>query len=419
MRKHGTGLPQETIDAIAKYKLAVKWPMGTPIGKWARSFNVALRKELDLYACIRPLKYYQGVPTMHIAPWGINAVLFRENVEDVYSGTEFVAGDKDTIDLIKYINEKFGRDIPELSGIGIKHVSKFNSERIVRAAAMYARKYDYDRLTLMHKGNIMKFTEGAFRNRWYDLIKKEFPEFITERQEWILKNNEKKFWLEQIARLIEWPSYDFRSMDEKLKINDEIFDAIEIWDKSARKEKKVVNDLIADNTLQQVFLNPQQFGVIAATNLNGDYLSDAFAAVVWGLGISPWANVNFETDTMLLEATHGTADTLAYDAADPLSHMLSGNMWFELKWHDKVAKTVEQAVAKQIITWRVTGDFTKTANDIQTVIKTQIGKIEKGLAPETPWIEHLLQYAEVQSESLTRIGTMQFAHEICELIAKS
>ncbi len=410
--RSGTWLPKETIDAIAHYGLAIKWPMGTPIGTGTRSFNVAMRKELDLYACIRPIKYYDGVPTMHIAPWWIDAVIFRENVEDIYSGKELRAEEKETMEFIAYMNDRFGWDLDITSAIGIKNISKKNSQRLIKAAADYAEKYNYDKLTLMHKGNIMKFTEGAFMNRWYDLIKDDYSSFITSEQERILQNNEAWLTHLQNAQTIDRGTYEYRTAPEQLKIIDKVKATIAELreDGKSWKEKKVIDAMIGDNTLQQTILNPRRFGVIATTNLNGDYLSDNFAAVIGWLGVAPGVNINFETGVLLAEATHGTADDLPRDKANLLSHTLSAKLALALKGHQEVADIIENAVAKQLLSRRVTSDLVRTATQIHDKVKEQAAK---GV---TPGIRYLRKYTKAQKKWLILIGTNQFAEEVCEKI---
>jgi isocitrate dehydrogenase len=312
-----TWLPDETVAAIKEYKVAIKGPLTTPIGGGIRSLNVALRQLLDLFACVRPVKYYSPVPSPVKRPQDLDIVIFRENTEDVYAGIEFKAGTKDADDLIKYINKKFNKNIRKSSGIGIKPMSEFGSKRLVKKAIEFAIAKKRKSVTLVHKGNIMKFTEGAFKEWGYEVAKAEFADYIvTEDDVWKLHNGK------------------------------------------VPTGKIVIKDRIADSIFQQVLLRPAEYDVLATPNLNGDYLSDAAAAQVGGLGIAPGANLSY--DTAIFEATHGTAPKYAnLDKVNPGSVILSGVMMFEHLGWDKVGKLIEKAIQKTIRSKKVTYDFAR------------------------------------------------------------
>ncbi len=319
VKKYGRNkwLPAETIEAIREYVVAIKGPLTTPIGGGIRSLNVSLRQQLDLFACIRPVKYYSGTPSPMKKPQLLDIVLFRENTEDVYSGIEFKAGTKDAESVIKFINKKVKKNIRPKSGIGIKPISEFGSARLVKKAIEYARDNGKRSVTLVHKGNIMKFTEGSFKEWGYKIAKKDFRNLIVTEDE--------------------------------------------LWDKYNGKlpaGKILLKDRIADSIFQQLLLRPDEYEVLATTNLNGDYLSDAAAAQVGGLGIAPGANIGYST--ALFEATHGTAPKYAgMDKVNPGSVILSGVMMFRyLEWN-KVAKLIEKGMQKAIKSKVVTYDFAR------------------------------------------------------------
>jgi isocitrate dehydrogenase len=312
-----TWLPDETVEAIKEYKVAIKGPLTTPIGGGIRSLNVALRQLLDLFACVRPVKYYSPVPSPVKRPQDLDIVIFRENTEDVYAGIEFKSGTKDADDLQKYINKKFNKNIRKGSGIGIKPISEFGSKRLVKKAIEFAIAKKRASVTLVHKGNIMKFTEGAFKEWGYEVAKAEFADqVITEDEVYKLHNGK------------------------------------------VPAGKIVIKDRIADSMFQQVLLRPAEYDVLATPNLNGDYLSDAAAAQVGGLGIAPGANMSY--DTAIFEATHGTAPKYAnLDKVNPGSVILSGVMMFEHLGWDKVGKLIEKAMQKTIRSKKVTYDFAR------------------------------------------------------------
>jgi len=306
----GDWLPQETVDIFRDHLIGIKGPLTTPIGGGFRSLNVALRQILDLYVCLRPVRWFQGVPSPVKHPELVDMVIFRENTEDIYAGLELESGTPEAIKLIGMLHDNFGWDIREGSGIGIKPVSEFGSKRLVRAAIQYAVKHGRPSVTLVHKGNIMKFTEGAFRNWGYEVTRDEFADVA-----------------------VGWDDCDGRPGD-----------------------KILVKDAIADITLQQVLTRPAEFDVIATLNLNGDYLSDALAAQVGGIGIAPGGNINYVTGHGIFEATHGTAPKYAgQDKVNPGSVLLSGVMMFEhLGWADAasdIVSALEATIADKVVTY--------------------------------------------------------------------
>ncbi|MDQ6696656.1 MAG: NADP-dependent isocitrate dehydrogenase [Actinomycetota bacterium] len=306
----GDWLPQETVDTFREYLIGIKGPLTTPIGGGFRSLNVALRQILDLYVCLRPVRYFAGVPSPVKRPELVDMVIFRENTEDIYAGLEVEAGTDDAKKMIKLLLDNFGWEIREGSGIGVKPVSEMGSKRLIRAAINYAKVRNRKSVTLVHKGNIMKFTEGAFRNWGYELVREEFADSAVG------------------------------------------------WDDCGGKpgNKILVKDAIADITLQQVLTRPAEFDVIATLNLNGDYLSDALAAQVGGIGIAPGANINYVTGHGIFEATHGTAPKYAgQDKVNPGSVLLSGVMMFEhLGWQDAaddIVRAMEATIADKVVTY--------------------------------------------------------------------
>ena len=318
-------LPVETVNAIREYMVAIKGPLTTPIGGGIRSLNVSLRQQLDLFACVRPVKYYAGTPSPMKKPQLVDIVLFRENTEDVYSGIEFKSGTKSANEVINYISKKANKTIRPKSGIGIKPISEFGSARLVEKAIQYAIENNRTSVTLVHKGNIMKFTEGSFKDWGYKAAKKYFGDItITEDELW------KKF-------------------NGKLP-----------------KGKILIKDRIADSMFQQLLLRPDEYEVIATTNLNGDYISDAAAAQVGGLGIAPGANISYFT--ALFEATHGTAPKYAgLDKVNPGSVILSGVMMFRYLGWSKVANLIESGMKKAIKSKVVTYDFARQMSGAKKV----------------------------------------------------
>ncbi|GIP33706.1 NADP-dependent isocitrate dehydrogenase [Paenibacillus sp. J2TS4] len=323
-------LPNDTLTAIREYIVAIKGPLTTPIGGGIRSLNVALRQELDLYVCLRPVRYFEGVPSPVKRPDLVDMVIFRENTEDIYAGIEYQEGTAEVKKVIEFLQKEMGVNkirFPETSGIGIKPVSKEGSSRLIRAAIEYAIQHGRKSVTLVHKGNIMKFTEGAFKNWGYEMAEKEFGD-----------------------KVFTWAEYD-RIKEEKGT------DAANAAQKAAEDAGKIiVKDAIADIALQQVLTRPTDFDVIATLNLNGDYLSDALAAQVGGIGIAPGANINYVTGHAIFEATHGTAPKYAdKDVVNPGSVILSGVMMLEhLGWQeaaDLIYKGMETAINNKTVTY--------------------------------------------------------------------
>lgn len=310
-------LPDETVEAIKEFKVAIKGPLTTPVGGGIRSLNVALRQLLDLFACVRPVKYFKGVPSPVKRPQDLNITIFRENTEDVYAGIEFKSESEDANRLIDFINDSFKKNIRKPSGIGIKPISEFGSKRLVKKAIEFAIANKRSSVTLVHKGNIMKYTEGSFKEWGYQIAKEEFSEFVVSEEE---------------------ITSQFNGVAPKGKI--------------------IIKDRIADSMFQQILLRPSEYDVVATPNLNGDYISDAAAAQVGGLGIAPGANMSYET--AIFEATHGTAPKYAgLDKVNPGSVILSGVMMFEYIGWKKVGKMIERAMQKAIKQKRVTYDFAR------------------------------------------------------------
>ncbi|BBD54021.1 NADP-dependent isocitrate dehydrogenase [Planktothrix agardhii 1806] len=363
-------LPEDTTTAIREYGVAIKGPLTTPIGGGIRSLNVALRQIHDLYACVRPCKYYTGTPSPHKTPEKLDVIIYRENTEDIYLGIEWRQGSEIAEKLIHFLNTELIPATPEHgkkqirldSGIGIKPISKTGSQRLVRRAIYQALRLPKNKqmVTLVHKGNIMKYTEGAFRDWGYELATTEFRnECVTERESWILGNKEKNpdLSLEDNARQIE-PGYDSLTPEKKAEISQEVEGVLNtIWETHGNgkwKEKIMVNDRIADSIFQQIQTRPDEYSILATMNLNGDYLSDAAAAMVGGLGMGPGANIGDEC--AIFEATHGTAPKHAgLDRVNPGSLILSGVMMLEyMGWQeaaDLIKKGLSGAIANQEVTY--------------------------------------------------------------------
>ena len=357
-------LPDETIEAFRDYLVGIKGPLTTPVGGGIRSLNVALRQILDLYVCLRPVKYVSGVPSPVKRPEEVDMVIFRENTEDIYAGIEWQEGSAEVKKVIGFIRDEMGIDkirFPETSGIGIKPISKQGTDRLVRAAIIYALQEGRRSLTLVHKGNIMKFTEGAFKNWGYELAREEFRNrIVTERESWILENQERNpgISIEENAMMIE-PGYTMMTDAQKAGVRKEVEEGLALLPSHGKgrwKDLLLIRDSIADITLQQVLTRPSEFGVVATMNLNGDYLSDALAAQIGGIGIAPGANINYETGHAIFEATHGTAPKYAgLDKVNPGSVILSGSMMFKyLGWHevhDLIWKGLETAISQKQVTY--------------------------------------------------------------------
>jgi isocitrate dehydrogenase len=359
-----TWLPDETVDAFRDFLVGIKGPLTTPVGGGIRSLNVALRQMLDLYVCLRPVRYFTGVPSPVRRPEQVDMVIFRENTEDIYAGVEWQAESAEARKVIAFLQKEMGVKkirFPETSGIGIKPVSMEGTERLVRAAIDYALAQGRRSLTLVHKGNIMKFTEGAFRDWGYALAVRDFRDrVVTERESWILGNKERRSDIpaEQNAREID-PGYDMMTPEQQGKVRAEVEAAVALWPTHGDgkwKQKLLVRDAIADITLQQVLTRPADFDVIATMNLNGDYLSDALAAQVGGIGIAPGGNINYQTGHAIFEATHGTAPKYAnQDKVNPGSVILSGEMMFRhLGWGeaaDAIIRGMDGAIGAKTVTY--------------------------------------------------------------------
>ena len=334
---YGKWLPDETPEAIKNYHIAIKGPLTTPVGGGIRSLNVSLRQILDLYACIRPVRHFEGVPSPVAKPGALNVVIFRENTEDVYAGIEWESGSDIANRIIKMIKEEYHKDIRENSGIGIKPISPFGTKRLVRKAIQYAINNNRKNVTLVHKGNIMKYTEGAFRDWGYELTKEEFPDSA-------------------ITEAVFWDEYS-----------------------GMERDKVVVKDRIADAMFQQILLRPEEYNVIATSNLNGDYLSDACAAQVGGLGMAPGANIS--DDIALFEATHGTAPKYTnQDKVNPCSLILSAVMMLDhMNWReagsliiDAIRKTIRQKKVTYDLERQMTGATKLTTSGFAEAIITNM-----------------------------------------------
>jgi len=379
-RHFGAWLPDDTVAAARDLRVSIKGPLTTPVGGGIRSLNVALRQTLDLYACVRPVKYYQGVPSPVKHPEKLDIVIYRENTEDVYAGIEFKQGSADAARLISFLNDDLLKDskkkVREDSGVGIKPISIFGTKRLVRYAIRAALEAGRKTVTLVHKGNIQKFTEGAFREWGYEVAVQEFrAETVTERESWILSNADAnpELSVEQNAALIE-PGLDLGSATYRDSVYAEVkgvLDSIgQTHGNGAWKSKIMVNDRIADSIFQQIILRPEDYSVLATTNLNGDYISDAAAAQVGGLGIAPGANIG--DGYAVFEATHGTAPKYAdKDVINPGSVILSGVMLLEFIGWKEAAKLIEQSMEKTILQKFVTYDFER-----QTAGATKVGTSE-------------------------------------------
>lgn len=332
--KTGEWLPQETLDVINEYLIAIKGPLTTPIGGGIRSLNVALRQELDLYTCLRPVRYFTGVPSPVKRPEDTDMVIFRENTEDIYAGIEYAQGTDNAKKLINFLQTEFGVTnirFPETSGIGIKPISEEGTKRLVRAAINYIIKEGRTSLTLVHKGNIMKFTEGAFKTWGYEVAEQEFGD-----------------------KVFTWNQYDQIKEEQGTEAADKAqTDALAAG-------KILVKDSIADIFLQQILTRPKEFDVVATMNLNGDYISDALAAQVGGIGIAPGANINYVTGHAIFEATHGTAPKYAgLDKVNPSSVILSGVLMLEHLGWNEAAKLIMDSMEKSIHAKVVTYDFAR------------------------------------------------------------
>ncbi len=326
--ENGSWLPDETVNAFGEYLVGIKGPLTTPVGGGIRSLNVALRQLLDLYACVRPVRWFEGVPSPVKDPGAVDMVIFRENTEDVYAGKELEEGSEDAKKLLHFMKEELGWDVRPDSGLGLKPVSVTGSKRLIRAAINYALANGRKSVTLVHKGNIMKFTEGAFRSWGYELVKEEFSDVAVS------------------------------------------------WEDSGGDpgDKLLVQDVIADAMLQQILTRPRNYDVIATTNLNGDYLSDALAAEVGGIGIAPGGNINYDTGVAVFEATHGTAPKYAgQDKVNPGSVILSGEMMFRYMGWDEAADLIIKGLSGAIAAKTVTYDFERLTEGATKVKTSEFG----------------------------------------------
>jgi isocitrate dehydrogenase len=359
-------LPDDTVNAIREFRVAIKGPLTTPVGGGMRSLNVALRQILDLYACVRPVKYYKGTPSPVKHPERMDLVIYRENTEDVYAGIEWEQGTPEVAKLIEFLNKDMlkgsKKQVRLDSGVGIKPISVTGTKRLVRMAIQFALDTGRKSVTLMHKGNIQKFTEGAFRKWGYELAIQEFRDkIVTERESWILDNKDKNpnLTIEENANLTE-PGLEFATEEFRQSIYQEVRDVLNAiyatHGKSAWKRKLMVNDRIADSIFQQVVTRADEYSVLATSNLNGDYISDACAAQVGGLGIAPGANIG--DGYAIFEATHGTAPKYAdKDVINPGSVILSGVMMFRLMGWNEAADLIEHGMERTIEQKQVTYDF--------------------------------------------------------------
>jgi isocitrate dehydrogenase len=351
-RAYNSWLPDETVTACRDYLISIKGPLTTPVGGGIRSLNVALRQLLDLYVCLRPVRWFKGVPSPVKAPDKVDMVIFRENTEDIYAGIEFEAGSADARKFLDLFKQNFPKQFakirfPESSGIGLKPASKEGTDRLFRAAVAYAVANKRKSVTIVHKGNIMKFTEGAFRNWCYQLAEREFPDEVFTWEQW-----------------------------ERLKAAKGDKEANAQMEAAKQAGKIIIKDAIADITLQQVLTRPEEFDVVATMNLNGDYLSDALAAQVGGIGIAPGGNVNYMTGHAVFEATHGTAPKYAdLDRVNPGSVILSGEMMLRYMGWPEAADAIITAMDRSIAQKTVTYDFARQMDGATEVKTSEFGDI--------------------------------------------
>jgi len=330
-KQTGEWLPQDTIDSFQEFRVGIKGPLTTPVGEGIRSLNVALRQTLDLYACVRPVRYIPGVPSPVKEPHKVDMVVFRENTEDVYAGLELEAGMKETHHLLDYLQKRYGWHIRPDSGIGIKPISRSGSERLIRAAIDFALEHHRKSVTLVHKGNIQKYTEGAFRNWGYQLAREEYPE-----------------------KAITWNELEGELPEDKI----------------------LIKDTIADIFFQQSLTRPEDFDVIATMNLNGDYISDALAAQVGGVGMAPGGNINYQEGYAIFEATHGTAPKYAgLDKVNPTSLILSGAMMLDFLGWSQAARSIEKSLEKTLASRRVTYDLARLMDGAEEVSCSMFAKL--------------------------------------------
>ncbi len=347
-KETGESLPEATLEAFKKYLVGIKGPLMTPVGGGMRSLNVALRQQLDLYTCLRPVRYYQGSPSPVKHPEKVDMHIFRENTEDIYAGIEFMNGTKENKKFRKFLLKKMGVTkvrFPKSSSFGVKPVSKDGSERLIRAAITYALQHKLPSVTLVHKGNIMKFTEGAFKNWGYALAEREFGDDVFTMQQW-----------------------------QAIKEEQGEDAANDVKQKALNDGKLLVKDFIADAFLQDILLHPEHHSVIATLNLNGDYISDSLAAMVGGIGIAPGGNINYNSGYAIFEATHGTAPDIAgKNIANPGSIILSGAMMLDYMGWTEAADLIRNAMEKTIINKTVTLDFYNFMEDATKLSSSEFG----------------------------------------------
>ncbi len=346
--KTGKWLPEETIDTIHEHIVSIKGPLTTPVGGGIRSLNVALRQILDLYVCLRPVRHYKGVPSPVKDPTTTDMVIFRENTEDIYAGIEWMTGTEECEKVKKFLIDEMGVTtfrFPESASIGIKPISKEGTDRLVRGAIQYAVRNRKPSVTLVHKGNIMKYTEGQFKQWGYELAEKEFSDLVFT-----------------------WNQYDRIAEEEGKEKADQAQDA------ALKAGKILIKDVIADAFLQQILTRPAEYSVIATMNLNGDYISDALAAIVGGIGIAPGANINYETGHAIFEATHGTAPKYAgLDKVNPGSVILSGMMMLQYMGWNEAAELIVAGLQKSIQQQKVTYDFARLMEGVNELKCSEFG----------------------------------------------
>lgn len=347
-KQTGNWLPEETLEAFREYKVGIKGPLTTPVGGGIRSLNVALRQQLDLYVCLRPVRWFSGVPSPVKDPGKVDMHIFRENTEDIYAGIEFMSGTPEAAKMRDFLQKEMGVTkirFPETSSFGVKPVSKEGTERLVRSSIEYAISRRLPSVTLVHKGNIMKFTEGAFKQWGYDLARREFGNHTFT-----------------------WAEYDEIVAASGKEAADKAQQA------AVDAGKIIVKDVIADAFLQQILLRPAEYSVIATLNLNGDYISDALAAIVGGIGIAPGANINYVTGHAIFEATHGTAPKYAgLDMVNPGSVILSGAMMLEYMGWNEAAELIYAGIAKTILAKKVTYDFHRLMENATKLKTSEFG----------------------------------------------
>ena len=402
-----TWLPDDTVEAFREYYVGIKGPLTTPVGGGIRSLNVALRQLLDLYVCLRPVRWYRGVPSPVKHPEKIDMVIFRENTEDIYAGIEYQAGTPEAQKLLDFFAKEFPKEFKKIRfgsaeasmewqkaleeigapkrqmgvqvGVGLKPISYLGSERLIHSAISYAVQNKRKNVTLVHKGNIMKFTEGAFRDWGYQVATRDYrDQTVTQRESWIIDNQDKNpnLGAEENARMVD-PGYDMMTPQQQAEICAEVQHTLQLMPthgKGQWKKKLMVKDSIADVTLQQVLTRPDEFDVIATPNLNGDYLSDALAAQVGGIGIAPGGNINYTTGHAVFEATHGTAPKYAnLDRVNPGSVILSGEMMLRYMGWVEAADAIIAALEKTISHKTVTYDFARLMEGAREVKCSEFG----------------------------------------------